>query len=756
MNVAGNESLPEEKMPVAISVCGAEGGVGGRGSHRAVKWAVENLLPQAQKFILVHVVPPITRIPTPSGNSIPMDELDSQVVKMYLQDRRVKLLEIFIPFKKYFKNIKVETLLLEGDNPAFVLVRYVSEWRIRSLVLGSFATSFFSRKPKGPDVPSVVLKYAPETCDIYVISREKIITNLNNLLSVGEVLSSSFAQDFTDTPLRNDGQTIGFSEDDHSFEAIASEDSPGVILEKEINHASNHQEPHVTNVKSSSFPSLNSNKLSPQTEVEQLKNELQNSILMYKQACEQLAHAHNKVKELSSECLNDSRQVSIALEREEILKKIAAVERAKHLEAIKEVERARDMLAKETYKRQLAEMHALEESLEKQKIVNTLFLMDKRYRRYTQHEIEVATDFFSESRVIGEGGYGKVYKGYLDHTPVAIKVLRPDASDKKEEFLKEVEVLSRIRHPHLVSLLGASSESVCLVYEYMENGSLDEHIFCQNGKPSLPWVVRFRIIYEIACGLTFLHNSKPETIVHRDLKPGNVLLDRNYMSKIGDVGLAKFISNVVPDEDTQYRDSILAGTLHYMDPEYHRTGTLRPKSDLYAFGIIILQLLTARHPKGILLATENAIRNGSLVKMLDKSVSNWPLLETEELAHLALKCSQLRCRDRADLEEEVLPVLERLCNHPRTNVNLLDNNLSPPNHFFCPILQEVMNDPYIAADGFTYEHMAIKAWLEKHNVSPLTKLELKHKLLIPNYTIRSSIEEWKAKSLSASSNARQS
>uniref|UniRef100_A0A7N0UWF5 Serine/threonine-protein kinase n=1 Tax=Kalanchoe fedtschenkoi TaxID=63787 RepID=A0A7N0UWF5_KALFE len=737
----------EEKMSVAVAVC--SGPDGGRGSHRAVKWAVENLnlLPEPHKFILLHVMPPVTSIPTPSGNSIPIHELDPHVVKMYLQDRRVKLGEVFTPFKKYFRNIKVETMLLEGVNPAFVLVRHVSESRIKSLVLGSYSSTLFTRKSKGLNVPSIVLRYAPDTCDIYVISREKVITNLNNLLSVG---------DFTDSPKRNGGQTVELFEDEQICQISASEDSSGVLLDKEINHicGPSNQEAHATNKRSSSFSSLSSKNTNPQTEVEHLQSELRNSILMYKQACEQLAHAQNKVKELSSECLNDSRQVSVALQREELLKKIAAMEKAKHLEAIKEAELARDVLAKETYERQLAEMHALKESLEKQKIVNTLFVTDKRYRRYTQHEIEVATDFFSETRVIGEGGYGKVYKGTLDHTPVAIKVLRPDASDKKEEFLKEVEVLSRIRHPHLVSLLGASSESVCLVYEFMENGSLDEHIFCQNGKPALPWVVRFRIIYEIACGLTFLHNSKPESIVHRDLKPGNVLLDRNYMSKIGDVGLAKFISNVVPDDVTEYRDSVLAGTLHYMDPEYHRTGTLRPKSDLYAFGIIIIQLLTARHPKGILFAAEKAIRNGSWVNMLDKSVSNWPLLGTEELAQLALKCSQLRCRDRPDLDEEILPVLKRLCYLGRgPAVSLLDNHLSPPNHYFCPILQEVMNDPYIAADGFTYEHIAIKAWLEKHTVSPLTKLELKHKLLTPNYTLRSSIQEWKTKLQSASSNA---
>lgn len=296
----------------------------------------------------------------------------------------------------------------------------------------------------------------------------------------------------------------------------------------------------------------------------------------------------------------------------------------------------------------------------------------------------------------------------------------------------------------MVLLLGACPEINCLVYEYLENGSLEDYIYHQNGKPALPWFVRFRIIFEVACGLAFLHNSKPEPIVHRDLKPGNILLDRNYVSKIGDVGLAKLISDAIPDNITEYRETILAGTLHYMDPEYHRTGTIRPKSDLYAFGVIILQLLTSCLPNGVLLKVESAIKNGSFADILDKSITDWPLAETEELACIALKCSNLRCRDRPDLDTEVMPVLRKLKDVADACVKLESSNVYAPSHFFCPILQEVMEDPYIAADGFTYEHRAIKAWLEKHNVSPVTKLRLQHLSIIPNYTLRSAIQQWRS------------
>ncbi|KAE8658166.1 U-box domain-containing protein 34 [Hibiscus syriacus] len=301
---------------------------------------------------------------------------------------------------------------------------------------------------------------------------------------------------------------------------------------------------------------------------------------------------------------------------------------------MKEVEEAKNLLSKEVYERKIAELNACKESLEKQKLVDALFCSDRRYRRYTKGEIEAATDFFSESNVIGQGGYRKVYKCSLHRTPVAVKV----------------EILSQLHHPHIVLLLGACPENGCLVYEYFENGSLDEHILQKNGKPPLPWFIRFRIVFEVDSGIAFLHNSKPDPIVHRDLKPANILLDRNYVSKIGDVGLAKLISDVVPDTITEYQDSILAGTLYYMDPEYQRTGTVRPKSDIYALGVAILQLLTGRHPNGLVLAVENAVKNCSFAEILDQSITDWPLAETEELARIALKCTKLRCRDKPDLD----------------------------------------------------------------------------------------------------------
>ncbi|XP_047320295.1 U-box domain-containing protein 52-like [Impatiens glandulifera] len=146
----------------------------------------------------------------------------------------------------------------------------------------------------------------------------------------------------------------------------------------------------------------------------------------------------------------------------------------------------------------------------------------------------------------------------------------------------------------MVLLLGACPEYGCLVYEYMSNGSLEDRLLRKGNTTSLTWQQRFRIASEIAVGLLFLHQTKPEPIVHRDLKPGNILLDHNFVSKISDVGLARLVPPSVADTVTQYRMTSTAGTFCYIDPEYQQTGMLGVKSDVYSLGIMFLQIITAR------------------------------------------------------------------------------------------------------------------------------------------------------------------
>ncbi|CAK9316481.1 unnamed protein product [Citrullus colocynthis] len=397
-----------------------------------------------------------------------------------------------------------------------------------------------------------------------------------------------------------------------------------------------------------------------EAEMRRLKLELKQTMEMYSTACKEALTAKQKAVELQRWKLEEEQRLEEARLAGEAALALAEQEKAKSKAAIEAAEAARRIAELEAQKRMKAEMKALKEAEEKKKAFDALAQNDIRYRKYTIEEIEEATEFFSESRRIGEGGYGPVYKCDLDHTPVAIKVLRPDATQGRSQFKQEVEVLSCIRHPNMVLLLGACPEYGCLVYEFMANGSLEDRLLRRGNTPPLSWQLRFKIAAEIGTALLFLHQTKPEPLVHRDLKPANILLDRNFVSKISDVGLARLVPPSIADSVTQYRMTSTAGTFCYIDPEYQQTGMLGVKSDIYSLGIMFLQLITSRPPMGLTHHVERAIEKGSFENILDPAVPDWPIEEALSFAKLSLKCAELRRKDRPDLGKVILPELNRL------------------------------------------------------------------------------------------------
>ncbi|KAL3745768.1 hypothetical protein ACJRO7_014826 [Eucalyptus globulus] len=417
---------------------------------------------------------------------------------------------------------------------------------------------------------------------------------------------------------------------------------------------------HFSQESERSYSSSSPNMDDVEAEMKRLKQELKQTMEMYSKACKDALSAKQKAIELQHWKLEEERRAEEARLAEEAALALAEKEKAKSKAAMEAAEAAQRIAELEAHKRINAEMKAIKEAEEKKKVLDALAQSDVRYRRYSIEEIENATEFFLESRKIGEGGYGPVYKCYLDHTLVAIKVLRPDAAQGRSQFLQEVEVLSCIRHPNMVLLLGACPEYGCLVYEFMANGSLDDRLFCRGNTRPLSWQLRFKIAAGIGIGLLFLHQAKPEPLVHRDLKPGNILLDSNFVCKISDVGLARLVPPSVADSVTQYRMTSTAGTFCYIDPEYQQTGMLGVKSDIYSLGIIFLQLLTAKPPMGLTHHVERAIENGTFAEMLDPAVPDWPYNEALAFAQMALKCSELRRKDRPDLAKVILPELDRL------------------------------------------------------------------------------------------------
>ncbi|OWM77243.1 hypothetical protein CDL15_Pgr028880 [Punica granatum] len=433
-------------------------------------------------------------------------------------------------------------------------------------------------------------------------------------------------------------------------------------FQRSLEATSPHRNSSVSGGSEARSPSANSSPMNDDVEVEmqRLKLELKQTMEMYSAACREALIAKKTAEELEQWKAEEERRLKELRVAGEAALMLAQKERAKSKAAMEAAEVARRVADMEAHKRRNAEMKAIKEAEEKKKIINSLGQSYIQYRKYTIEEIEAATDFFAKSRKIGEGGYGPVYKGYLDHTPVAIKILRPDAAQGRSQFQQEVEVLSCIRHPNMVLLLGACPEYGCLVYEFMGRGSLEDRLFRRGGGPPLSWQVRFKIAAEIGTALLFLHQAKPEPIVHRDLKPANILLDRNFVSKISDVGLARLVPPSIADTVTQYRLTATAGTFCYIDPEYQQTGMLGVKSDVYSLGIMYLQIITAKPAMGLTHIVEQAIEDGRFEDALDPDVPDWPMEETLRFAKLALKCSELRRKDRPDLGKVVLPELNRL------------------------------------------------------------------------------------------------
>ncbi|CAL2254584.1 unnamed protein product [Prunus armeniaca] len=214
---------------------------------------------------------------------------------------------------------------------------------------------------------------------------------------------------------------------------------------------------------------------------------------------------------------------------------------------------------------------------------------------FTFRELSVATNNFHPDNLLGEGGFGRVYKGKLEDTDrvVAVKQLDRNGFQGNREFLVEVLILSLLHHPHLVNLVGycADGDQRILVYEYMANGSLEDHLLDLGpGKKALDWDTRMKIAAGAAKGLEYLHEQANPPVIYRDFKASNILLDENFSPKLSDFGLAK----LGPTGDKTHVSTRVMGTYGYCAPEYALTGQLTTKSDIYSFGVVFLEIVTGR------------------------------------------------------------------------------------------------------------------------------------------------------------------
>uniref|UniRef100_A0A5B7C0T3 RING-type E3 ubiquitin transferase n=1 Tax=Davidia involucrata TaxID=16924 RepID=A0A5B7C0T3_DAVIN len=438
-----------------------------------------------------------------------------------------------------------------------------------------------------------------------------------------------------------------------------------------------------------------------QSEVEENKNKL------------------NSILELQRELSNKLQSSSLAKSRAEAQVEKAVTKRADMVREIEELRRQRDVLQRR-----------IEFCREKDAIgmATRSSGLGFNYKEFTAEEIRAATDDFSERlRLKSAGDWTNVYKGRINHTTVAIKLYDSVNVLSQEAFQSKVKLLSHIRHPHLISVIGFCSEPKCIILEYMHNGCLRDALFSaqrssKRGSRGLNWHARIRIAAEVCSGLGFLHLAQPKAIVHGNLNPSKILLDCNLVAKIHGFRL-----------DLCYNESDVL-------------------SDMRAFGNLLLQLLTGRNWAGLV---EEAIvmDHEALIGVLDEMAGDWPLELAVELAGIAMRClstdegpaTVMREIDKVRKKADDL-VAGGECEVAIDGGVDMQDSSNVPSVFLCPIFQDVMKNPHVAADGFSYELVAIEEWLGTgHDTSPMTNLKLSHKLLTPNHTLRSLIHDWHSK-----------
>ncbi|XP_052199941.1 serine/threonine-protein kinase PBL35-like [Diospyros lotus] len=290
--------------------------------------------------------------------------------------------------------------------------------------------------------------------------------------------------------------------------------------------------------------------------------------------------------------------------------------------------------------------------------------------QFTFQELKSATGNFRPDSILGEGGFGYVFKGWIEENgtapakpgsgvTVAVKSLKPDGLQGHREWVAEVDFLGQLHHPNLVKLIGycIEDDQRLLVYEFMTRGSLENHLFRRT--IPLPWSNRIKIALGAAKGLAFLHGG-PEPVIYRDFKTSNILLDSEYNAKLSDFGLAK----AGPQGDKTHVSTRVVGTYGYAAPEYVMTGHLTSKSDVYSFGVVLLEILTGRRsmdkkrPSGeqnlVTWARPYLADKRKVYHLVDPRLElNYSLKGVQKVAQLGYNCLSKDPKSRPSMDEVV-------------------------------------------------------------------------------------------------------
>ncbi|CAD6263645.1 unnamed protein product [Miscanthus lutarioriparius] len=732
-----------------------------------LRWALRRF--GCGRIALLHVHQPSPVIPTLLGK-IPAAQATEELVLSHRESEKEEMNKMLHTYLAFCHRAQVQTRLLvtENDQIHYGILSLVDQYRITKLVMGSTPDNYFKLK-YGKE--SLMASNAPAFCQIWFVWRGRHIWTREASAATDNAAPVQYRDDVITTKRirfssynNNTGPVL--DEGYLAREALTTVDlNQGIV--SDYDRSNDYEANHFNSLSMSDWQddtesALNSTFWSDSSvHIDTLQ--LYSKEVLARNARQVMMEAHRSRKEAFAELMKRKETESKAasafakikdsdsakkheMKMREELEVVLVATRKQHEDLIKNKERAVSGL--DSSKRRLAilDAHAekiklrIDEFSEELEVIQSSIeslcqkkLKMQNFREFTMSDMQSATCNFSESFKIWSQGRGCVYKGEIMNRTVMIYKLLCHSIESVRQFQQEVYILSKVRHPHLVTLVGACPEALCFAYEYLPNGTLHDRLFSRCNSRHLPWKIRARIVSEISDALLFLHSCKPQMIVHGNLKLENILLDTECHCKIADFGVSWLFTDDMKDYPSG--GSELKGSFPYADPEYKRSKVLTPKSDVYYFGIVILQLLTGKQePAGLAGEVRRAMSCGKLSSVLDPTAGQWSMEVAGRLAELGLRCSEDSSRDRPDLTHETVRELEQL--------HLMREERAPSS-FLCPIMQEIMHDPQVCADGVTYEGWAIRERMETgQGTAPLNNLKLEQLNLTPNHALRFAIQDW--------------
>ncbi|CAN6245562.1 unnamed protein product [Urochloa humidicola] len=779
----------EQPQPVYCAV-----GIGSEWKAN-LQWVLANV-PRSKRLVLAHLRRPPSRI-NMMGAWVPVSQLAEEEVTAFRkleEDKIGKVLDDLLDMCKSQK-VNASKIIVATDDTARGLVQLVDDHEVTELVMGAASDRAYTRKMRAPRSKKslTVQRKANPSCKIWFVCKGNLICTREASEGAHRVESStastsprSSTSDYSrskssprlhsetfSTQESKDPTTSSADETatrwadamDHTMEglnhhAVASTASVSGIVESGEEPAAEVQQdqgaPSPDGSDAAGMDDALYEKLKDALmEAENLRHEAYEETRRRQMAERELAEASRMADEAESSYRREAKQRK---ETEEMLRRArAAMEQDRRelddvLDKIRKVDgRSAELELQITsservmrgLEARLSESYALLDTLQAGEEIGEAAAdepeEDTHHHlvRIGYSELDEATRHFDESARVdggGDGGRGKVYGAELRGVAVAVKVLSLDVAVGEARFAREVGRVGGVRHPNLAALVGACPEARAVAYELVPGGSLEGHLLPRKscGGP-LPWRARCAAAHAACSALAFLHAAQPP-LVHGDVRPANILV-AGKLAGLGTRGLVR------PEQAPR-----LAA-----DPRCVR---MDPACDVRALGVVLLRLVTGRPAFLAMKAAREAAGGGARAwrEVVDAG-AGWPAERGREVALLGLKCCgcggvnltprELLEEARAVLGAAAMSSAAAPSSGPRD-----DGGGAPPPYFVCPILKEVMRDPQIAGDGFTYEADAIREWLRGgHDTSPMTNLKLPTRKLVPNHALRDAIQQWRRRQL---------